>query len=329
MFQKFKTISTLILVFFVQLFTVDYASAQAFPSRPIRIVIPYAPGGGSDILARPVAPLMAESLKQSVVIDNKGGAAGNIGTQQVATSTADGYTLLLANNSQVINPLIYKQVGYDITTDFAPITLLGTSPVMVVVHQSMGISSLKELVAIAAKNPGKLNFGSPGAGTPGHMANLLFNQQARLNMTHIPYKGSGPTTMALLQKEIDVFFGTPAAVEPYIKSGDFKALAVTSKNRFASFPTVPTVAESGIAELQDFSVEIWWGLLAPSKTDPEVLDKIHAAAIKAVNDPKNRERWLTQGMIPTTTTRAEFQTMIRNDIKRWGQIVKDNQVKAD
>jgi tripartite-type tricarboxylate transporter receptor subunit TctC len=161
------------------------------------------------------------------------------------------------------------------------------------------------------------------------MANLLFNQQARLHMTHIPYKGSGPTTMALLQKEIDVFFGTPAAVEPYIKSGDFKALAVTSKNRFASFPTVPTVAESGIAELQDFSVEIWWGLLAPSKTDPEVLDKIHAAAIKAVNDPKNRERWLTQGMVPTTTTRAEFQTMIRNDIKRWGQIVKDNQVKAD
>ncbi len=272
---------------------------------------------------------MAETLRQAVLIDNKGGASGNIGTQLVAGSPADGYTLLLANNSQVINPFLYKNAGYNIITEFEPITLLGTSPVMIVVNKSLGINSLKEMVELALKNPGKLNFGSPGAGTPGHMANLLFNQKAGLMMAHIPYKGSGPTTLALLQKEIDVFFGTPAAVAPYVKSGDFKALAVTSKSRFASFPDVPTVTETGIQGLADFSIDIWWGLLAPAQTPALVLDKLYDAALKAVNDPKSSERWLAQGMVPTTTTRAEFQAIIKNDQKRWGQIVKDNNVKAD
>ena len=310
-------------------FFLTLLAAQDFPSKPIRIVIPYAPGGGSDILARPTAPIMADLLKQSVLIDNKGGASGNIGTQLVASSAADGYTLLLANNSQVINPFLYKNPGYNMATDFEPISLLGTSPVIIVVNKSLGINTLKEMVDLANKNPDKLNFGSPGAGTPGHMANLLFNQKANLKMTHIPYKGSGPTTMALLQKEIDIFFGTPAAVAPYIKSGDFKALAVTSKTRFSSFPSVPTVAESGIQDLTDFNMEIWWGLLAPAHTEPTILDKLHAATVKAVNDPKNRERWLAQGMVPTTTTRVEYQAIIRNDLKRWEQIVKDNNVKAD
>lgn len=318
----------LLAVLFPVLF-LNLVVAQEFPSKPIRIVIPYAPGGGSDILARPAAPIMGELLKQSIVIENKGGAAGNIGAQLVASSAADGYTLLLANNSQVINPFIYKNPGYNMATDFEPISLLGTSPVIIVVNKSLGISSLKELVDLALKNPGKLNFGSPGAGTPGHMANLLFNQKANLKMTHIPYKGSGPTTLALLQKEIDVFFGTPAAVAPYIKSGDFKALAVTSKGRFESFLSVPTVAESGMPDLSDFYMEIWWGLLAPAHTDPSILDKLHEATVRAVNDPKNRERWLVQGMVPTTTTRAEYKSIILNDLKRWGKIVKDNNVKAD
>ncbi len=305
------------------------ALAQDFPSRAIHIVIPYAPGGGSDILARPVAPVMAEQLKQSVVIDNKGGAAGNIGAQQVATAAPDGYTLLLANNSHTINPFIYKTPGYDMAADFAPITLLGTSPVLIVVHKAVPANNLKEFVAWVRANPGKYNFGSPGAGTPGHMANLLFNKQANLRMQHVAYKGTGPTTMALLAKEVEIFFGTPAAVEPHVKSGDFKALAVTSKVRFASFPTVPTVAESGIPELADFSIEIWWGLLAPAKTPTAVLDKLHDAAVRAVNDPKNRERWLAQGMVPTTTSRAEYQTLVRNELKRWEQIVKENKVTVD
>lgn len=305
------------------------ANAQDFPAKPIHIVIPYAPGGGSDILARPLAPEMSDRLKQAVVIDNKTGAAGNIGTQLVARAEADGYTLLMANNSQVINPFIYRSPGYDMAADFAPISLVGTSPVIVVVHKSVPAATLKEFVALAQNNPGKLNFGSPGVGTPGHLASLLFNKLAGINLVHVAYKGSGPTTMALLQKEVDVFFATPAAVEPYVKSGDFRALAVTSKERFSSFPTVPTVAESAIAGVGEFSMDIWWGLLAPAKTDPRLLDKLHAAVTAAVRDPKLRERWLAQGMGPTTTSRAEFQALIKSDLLKWEKVVRDNSITVE
>lgn len=305
------------------------ASAQTFPSQPIRIVIPYAPGGGSDILARPVSVDMATRLKQSVIIDNKGGAGGNIGTQQVARSAPDGYSLLVANNSQAVNPFIYKNAGYDLANDFAPVTLLGTSPVIVVVHKSLPANTLAEFVALAKKTPGKLNFGSPGVGTPGHLATLLFNKQAGIDLVHIAYKGSGPTTLALLQKEVDVFFGTPAAVEPHIRSGDFKALAVTSKARFPAFPTVPTVSQSELPGFADFNIEIWWGLLAPSKTDPAVLDKLHEAATAAVRDPALSARWLAQGMVPTTTTRAEFQALIKAELAKWEQVVKDNNITVE
>ena len=297
--------------------------------QPIRIVIPYAPGGGSDILARPVSIDMGQRLKQSVIVDNKGGAGGNIGTQLVSHATADGYTLLLANNSQVVNTFIYKNAGYDMEKNFTPVTLLGTSPVIVVVNKSLGVGTLAEFVALAKKNPGKLNFGSPGVGTPGHLATLLFNKQADINVVHVAYKGSGPTTLALLAKEIDVFFGTPAAVEAYIRSDDFRALAVTSSKRFASFPTVPSVAESKIAGVTDYAIDIWWGLLAPARTDPAVLDKLHDAAVAAARDPKLSERWLTQGMVPTTTSRAEFAALIRADMVKWEKVVRDNQIVVE
>lgn len=303
--------------------------AQEFPSQPIRIVIPYAPGGGSDILARPIAPDMAQRLKQTVVIENKSGAAGNIGTQLVAQARPDGYTLLMANNSQVINPFIYAKPGYDMAADFAPITLVGTSPVIVVVHKAVPVTSIRELIALAQKNPGKLNFGSPGVGTPGHLASLLFNKQAGIDLVHVAYKGSGPTTLALLQKEIDVFFATPAAVDAHIKSGEFRALAVSSRERFSAFPTVPTVAESGIPSLADYSMDIWWGLLAPARTDPAVLDKLHAAATAAVRDPKLRERWIGQGMVPTTTSRAEFQTLIKSELRKWEKVIRDNAITVE
>ena len=306
-----------------------WCGAQDFPSQPIRIVIPYAPGGGSDILARPIAVDMTQRLKQPVLVDNRGGAGGNIGAQQVARSAPDGYTLLMANNSHTINPFIYKTPGYDIAADFAPITVVGTSPVIVVVHKSVPAKSIAEFIALAQKSPGKLNFASPGIGTPGHLASLLFNKQAGINLVHVVYKGSGPATLALLQKEVDVFFGTPAAVEPHIKSGDFRALAVTSIARFASFPTVPTVAESGIPALADYQLDIWWGLLAPARTDPAILDKLHAAATAAVRDPKLSERWLAQGMVPTTTSRAEFQALIKSELQKWEKVVRDNAITVE
>lgn len=302
------------------------AHAQGFPTQPVHVVIPYQPGGGSDILARPIAPEMSERLKQPVIIDNKGGAGGNLGAQFVARATPDGHTLLLANNSHAINPFIYPSPGYDLAADFAPISLIATSPVIVVVHKSTPVATLAEFIELAKKNPGKLNFGSPGVGTPGHMASLLFNKLAGLDLVHVAYKGSGPTTMALLQKEIQVFFGTPAAVEPHIKSGDFRALAVTSRDRFAAFPEVPTVAASGLTSLADFNIEIWWGLLAPARTDPRVLDTLHAALTAAIRDPKMQQRWLAQGMVPKPTSRAEFQALIKADLQKWEKVVRENAI---
>ena len=306
-----------------------FAHGQDFPTRPIHIVIPYAPGGGSDILARPVGQDMSERLKQPVVIENKGGAGGNIGAQVVAKSAPDGYTLLLANNSHVINPYIYKDPGYDMAKDFAPVSLLATSPMIIVVHKSVEVKTLAELVAYAKKNPGKMNLSTAGIGTPGHLAPLVFFKLAGIDIVPVAYKGSGPAVMALLQKEVDVHFATPAVVAPHIKTGDFRALGVTTKTRFAAFPDVPTVAESGIPGMADFNMAVWWGVLAPAKTDPKVLDKLNAAVTAAVKDPKMRERWDAQGMVPTSTTRAEFQAIINADLPKFEKVVKDNKITAE
>ena len=303
--------------------------AQEFPAQPIRMVIPYAPGGGSDILTRPVAQEMQDKLKQPVVVDNRGGAGGNIGAQLVARAAPDGYTLLVANNSHTINPFIYKEPGYDMAADFAPISLLATSPAILVVPDSSPARTMADLIALAKKKPGSLNFGSPGVGTPGHLASVLFNKQAGLEATHIAYKGTGPTTVAVLGGELDYAFLTPAAVEPHMKSGKLRALAVTSRERFPAFPTVPTVAESRLPELSNFEVEIWWGVLAPAKTDPKVLDKLHASITEAVRDPKMQQRWTAQGMVPRATTRAEFAALIKADLAKYQKVVRENGITAE
>ena len=305
------------------------AIAQDYPVMPIHIVIPYAPGGGSDILARPVGIYLEGSMKQPVVIDNKGGAGGNIGAEFVARSAPNGYTLLLANNSQVINQFVYKKPGYDMQKDFVPVSLLGTSPTVVVVHKSVPVNSIKELIDYAQKNPGKLNFSSAGVGTPGHLAGLLFNKQADTNIVHVAYKGSGPAIMALLSKEVDVHFATPAAADPYIKSGDFKALGVTSRERFAQFPDVPTVAESGVPGLRDYSIDVWWGLLAPAGTSPQILEKLNMAVAAALRDPKLRDNWLSRGMVPTSNSVSAYQSLIKSDLQKWEKVVRENSIKVE
>ena len=302
---------------------------QEFPTQPIRMVIPYAPGGGSDILTRPVAQEMQDKLKQAVVVDNRGGAGGNIGAQMVARAAPDGYTLLVANNSHAINPFIYKEPGYDMAADFAPISLLATAPAILVVPDASPARTMADLIALAKKKPGSLNFGSPGVGTPGHLASVLFNKQAGLDATHIAYKGTGPTTVAVLGGELDYAFLTPAAVEPHMKSGKLRALAVTSRERFPAFPTVPTVKESRLPELSNFEVEIWWGVLAPAKTDPKVLDKLHASITEAVRDPKMQQRWTAQGMVPRATTRAEFAALIKSDLAKYQKVVRENGITAE
>jgi tripartite-type tricarboxylate transporter receptor subunit TctC len=320
---------TLLLATLVALCSWQPVHGQDFPAQTIRLVIPYAPGGGSDILARPVAQEMQDKLKQPVVVDNRGGAGGNIGAQMVARSAPDGYTLLVANNSHTINPFIYKEPGYDMAADFAPISLLATSPAILVVPEASPAKTTADLVALAKKKPGSLNFGSPGVGTPGHLASVLFNKQAGIEATHIAYKGTGPTTTAVLAGEIDYAFLTPAAVEPHMKTGRLRALAVTSKERFPAFPNVPTIAQSGLPGTADFDVEIWWGVLAPAKTPERVLDKVHASITDAVRDPTMQQRWLAQGMVPKATSRAEFAALIKSDLAKYQKVVRDNNVQAE
>lgn len=305
------------------------SQAQQFPVQPIQLVIPYAPGGGTDVIARPVSVEMAERLKQNVFMDHKPGAGGNIGAQFVAKSGPGGYSLLMANNSHVINPFVYKSTGYDMAKDFAPISIVAKAPMIVVVHKSVPINTIQELVAYARQNPGKLNLGSAGTGTPGHLAPLLFNKQAGLQMVHVPYKGSGPAVIAQLGRQFDVQFATPAVVAPHIKSGDLRALAVTSRTRFPAFPDVPTIAESGIPEVADYDQAIWWGLLARAGTDPKVLDQLHAAVTAAVKSPAVSNLLSGQGMVPTTTTRAEFAATIQGDLQKWEVIVRENKITVE
>lgn len=310
-------------------FLTTMAGAQQLPSQPIQMVIPYAPGGGTDVIARPVAQEMAERLKQSVYLDHKPGAGGNLGAQFVARSAPNGVTLLMANNSHVINPFLYKTPGYDMASDFAPLSIVAKAPLLVVVHKSIPIHSIRELISHAKANPGKLNLGSSGAGTPGHLAPLLFNKLAGLDMVHIPYKGSGPAVIGQLGRQFDVQFATPAVVGPHIKSGELRAIGVTSRTRFAAFPDVPTIAESGVRELADYDQAIWWGLLARAGTDNRVLDQLHAAVTEAVKSPKIHELLTNAGMVPTTTSRAEFAAIIRADLQRWEAIVRENNISVD
>jgi tripartite-type tricarboxylate transporter receptor subunit TctC len=308
---------------------VPAALAQEVSAHSIRIVIPYAPGGGSDILARPILPLLSEALRQPVIVDNRPGAAGNLGAAQVARAAPDGLTLLMANNSHTINPFLYRSAGYDVARGFEPISLVGTSPLIVVVPAGVEARSIEELVALAKRRPGELNFGSPGAGTPGHLAAALFNTLAGLDAVHVPYQGSGPTTVALLQGQVQYSFSTPAAVEPHIRSGALRPLAVTSRGRFDSFPGTPALAETGIAALADFDVAVWWGLLAPAGTDPRLLDRVNAALRSAVSNPRIRETWATQGMVARHTSREEFRALIAAELRRWERVVADNRITLD
>ncbi len=305
------------------------AQAQDFPNQAIRIVIPYAPGGGTDILARPVAKSLEEAFKQPVILDHKAGAGGNIGAEMVARSAPNGYTLVMANNSHTINPFVYSKPGYDMEKDFAPVAVVGTSPTILVVHKSVPVNTIRELVEYAKSRPGKLNFSSAGVGTPGHLAGLLFNRQSGIDVAHIAYKGTGPAVMALLQKEVEIHFATPAAVAAQIKSGDFKPLGVTSKERFSAFPDVPSIAESGLPGLREYEVDVWWGLLAPAGTPAAVLDKLNAAVRSAIADPALRESWTSRGMVPAGSTRADFQSLIKSDLQKWGRVVRDNRITVE
>ena len=310
-----------------------WAQAQtAWPDKPVRIVVPFAPGGTTDILARVIAPELSKAFGQSFVVDNKGGAGGNIGAEIVAKSPGDGYTLLMGTvGTHGINKSLYGKLPYDPQKDFAPITLVAGVPNVMVMNarraQELGIATVPDFIRYAKANPGRLNMASSGNGTSIHLAGELFKSRTGVFMTHIPYRGSGPALKDLLGGAVDVMFDNLPSAMPHIKSGGLKAFAVTSGVRSGALPDLPTVAEAG--PLPGFEASSWFGLLAPAGTPADVVSRLQQETAKALAQPAVKERLLSQGAIPGGNTPAEFARLIDAEITKWAGVVKASGAKVD
>ena len=304
----------------------------AWPSKPVKIVVPFAPGGTTDILARAVAPELAKAFGQAFVIENRAGAGGNIGAEQVAKSAADGYTLLMGTvGTHGINKSLFAKLAYDPQKDFAPITLVAGVPNVMVMNteraKALAINTVPDFIAYARKHPGELNMASSGSGTSIHLAGELFKTSTGIYMTHIPYGGSAPALLGLVSGQVDVMFDNLPSAIALIKSGKLKAFAVTSAQRSGAMPDLPTVAEA--APLKGFDATSWFGLLAPAGTPQAVVNRLQQETTKALNSPEIKEKLLAQGAIPSGNTPQEFAALIDAEIKKWAVVVKASGARVD
>lgn len=297
------------------------ARAEAWPAHPIRLVVPFPAGGPTDIVARPFGVMLGEALKQTVIVDNRGGAGGGIGADAVAKAPPDGYTLLLGTvGTAAINVSLYPKLSYDPVRDFTPIALLAGAPVAVVVNAEQPIKSVGELIAQAKARPGTINYGSAGNGTPGHLTAEMFASAAGVKLSHLPYKGSAPAISDLLGNQIPMMFDPVQSVLPHIQSGKLRALAVSSRVRSAVLPNVPTAAESG---LKGFETAAWWALYAPANLPPDVLAKLRGEALAIVQSPAFRDKLVPLGVQPYTEQPASLAEFQKAEIAKWGKAVRD------
>jgi tripartite-type tricarboxylate transporter receptor subunit TctC len=303
------------------------AQPAAYPSKPVRLIVPAAPGGGADFLARIVGMRLTEQTGQSFVVDNRAGASGTLAADLTAKSAPDGYTVLLGQSTSIaIAPHLYPKLGYDTLRDLKPITLVAEVPNILVVNPGIGVNSVRELIALAKAKPGTLNFGSAGNGAPSHLAGEMFKSSAGVELVHVPYKGAGPAVNDLLAGQIQVMFAPIVAVLPQVKAGKLKALAVTSAKRSAAVPELPTLAESG---LTGFAIVSWFGLFAPAATPPAVIDKLHAETVKALKNADTTERFAKEGAEPDGSSPADFANYVAQEYARFAKVVKDNNIKVD
>ncbi len=304
----------------------------AWPSKPVRIVVPFAPGGTTDILARAVAPELSKAFGQPFVVENRAGAGGNVGADIVAKAPADGYTLLMGTvGTHGINKSLYTKLPYDPQKDFAPVTLVAGVPNVMVMNtdtaKTLGINSVPDFIRYAKSHPGKLNMASSGNGTSIHLAGELFKSMTGVFMTHIPYTGSGPALLGLLSGQVDVMFDNLPSALPHVKGGKLKAFAVTSAQRSGATPELPTIEEAG--QLKGFEASSWFGLLAPAGTPADVVSRVQQETSKALNSPAIKEKLLAQGAIPSGNTPAEFARFIDAEIRKWAPVVKASGAKVD
>lgn len=310
----------------VALFTLN-ASAQDYPNRSIRVIVPFPPGGSTDILARTVFAKLGQEWHQSVIIDNRPGASGMIGTEIGARAAPDGYTLLMGSGGPLtINPALYPKLPYDPVKDFAPITVVAAVPNIIVANLSLPVHSVKELIALAKSEPGKLAFASTGNASPGQLAGEMFKTMTGTDMLHVPYKGSAPSVSAVLGGEVPLNFTTTPPIVQLVKSGKLRALAVTSSVRVPDLPDVPTVAESGLPGYEAIS---WFGVLAPAGTPDPIIRKLSADLVRTINSPEIRKQILETGSLPLANTPEQMQKMIVDDTAKWAKVVNESHIRPD
>lgn len=303
------------------------AWADAWPTKPVTVIVPFPAGGGTDAFARPLAQQLSKQTGKQFVIDNRGGAGGTVGASLAAKAAPDGYTIFIGGAHHVIAPSVYKKLDYDIEKDFVPITVLAQPPQVVVVNPTkVQANTLQELIAFAKANPGKLNYGSAGNGSSHHLAGELFKIQTKTFITHIPYKGAGPALSDLIAGQVDMVFDGLGSSAQHIRNGRIKALAVASSKRSPAFPNVPTAAEAGVP---NYEVSTWYALWAPKGTPKDVTDKLYAEVQKALNTPEMKQIWLSNGSETPAFTQEQFAQFQRAEIKRWAQVVQQSGAKID
>jgi len=301
------------------------AAAQGYPDHAIRMIVPYPPAGGTDIVARIVNEPLTSILGQPIVVDNKGGAAGNLGTDLAAKAPADGYTVLFTLSSHTINPKLYAKLPFDVEKDFAAVSLAAYIPQIVVVNPSLPVNTMQELIAYAKANPGQLNYASVGIGSPGHIAGELLKLKTGINMVHVPYKGGGPAVTDTLGGQVQVLIVSIPAAFQFVKAGKLRAIAVASDKRSVAAPDIPTIAEQGI----DCVVNSWYGMLVPAKAPPAVVAKLNAAMVKALSTPETKEKLFAQGAEAASSTPAEFEALIRDELRKWDYVIREAKITAE
>ena len=299
--------------------------AQNYPTKPIRLVVGFTPGGGVDINARLLAPKLSEYLGQQVIVENRPGAGTNIANEFVAHAAPDGYTLLINTAAVVINMSLYKKLNFDTLRDFAAVSMFSESPNVLVVHASVPVKNVKELIALARSRPGQLNFSSAGSGSTQHLSGVLFGLRTKTNIVHVPYRGSAPSLTALIGGEVDMSFANIPAIYSHVKSGRLRPLALTGPKRSDQLPGVPTMKESGV----NMDVVVWYGVLAPSATPRDIINRLSESVAKAAHSPDIKQRLIDQGAEPVGNTSEEFAKQLRAEAATWAEVVKSSGAKAD
>ena len=310
-------------VVFAALFAAVPAAGAPYPERPIRMIVPFAPGGGSDISARTMSEELGQALGTTIVIDNRPGAGSVLGTDLATQATPDGYTTLLGNISMAFNAALYKKLPYNALRDLTPVSLATEQPNIIVIHPSLPANNLQEFVALAKAQPGKLTYGSAGLGSGTHLAMEMLMMSQKIKLIHVPYKGTGPAVAALLGNETNAFMSTFASALPHVKANRLRALAVTTKTRAATLPDIPTVEQSGVP---GFEYATWYGVLAPAGTPKPIVNKLNQAIVSVLSKPEMKDRYAKQGVTAIPTTSEEFSRLFKSETEKWAKVVHEAKI---